>query len=181
MYISEISEKAPVAFLTSLQNEVYATLDTLGIPFERVETTDLVTMEDCALVNAKFQASMVKTLYLCNSQKTEYFLFITEGSKPFSSKRFSQALSTSRVSFVDRKVMEHRLGVKIGAATVFSMLLKHNDAVRVVRVVLDNDVIIQQWYACSDGTTSSYLKFKTQALLDTLLPYLGHRPCIVTL
>ncbi|MFC6338057.1 prolyl-tRNA synthetase associated domain-containing protein [Pseudomonas sp. CCM 7891] len=178
MYISEISSNAPVAFLTSLQKNVYATLETLNIPFQRVETHDLVTMEDCARVNEKFQAQMVKTLYLCNSQKTKYYLFITTGPKPFNSKAFSKALGSSRVSFADRYVMEHHLDVKIGAATIFSLLLEHNNT---VQLVLDADVVDQQWYACSDGTTSNYLKFRTRSLLETLLPHMRHLPEIVTL
>ena len=59
----------------------YQTLEKLNIPFERVETDEAITMEDCILINKKLDMEMVKTLFLCNRQQTAFYLFITTGSK----------------------------------------------------------------------------------------------------
>lgn len=128
-------------------------------------------MDDCTAINEKLDMKMVKTLFLCNRQKTEFYLFITAGDKPFRSKDFSHALGISRVSFAPAELMETMLGTKIGAATVFSALL---DTAENVRIVFDNDVLEEKWYGCSDGTTTGYMKIQTCDITDRFLPYTGH-------
>ena len=91
-YVSEIQTEAPGRFKTRLQELVYKELERLQIPFERVDTDEAITMKDCAAIDKKLNMSMVKTLFLCNRQRTRFYLFITAGNKPFSSKNFSNAL-----------------------------------------------------------------------------------------
>lgn len=85
-YVSDIKTTAPAEFKTGLQEKVYKTLDHLKIPYERVDTDEAITMEDCVLIDEKLQMKMVKTLFLCNRQQTLFYLFITVGDKPFSSR-----------------------------------------------------------------------------------------------
>lgn len=78
-----------------------------------VETDEIITMEDCAEVNKKLDMEMVKTLFLCNRQQTEFYLFITKGDKPFKSKNFSHALDIARVSFAPAELLKSMLGTDI--------------------------------------------------------------------
>ena len=116
-YVSEIQTEAPSHFQTKLQELVYEALGKLQIPFERVDTDESITMEDCVAINEKLNMRMVKTLFLCNRQRTQFYLFITVGNKPFCSKDFSNALGAARVSFAPSEDMETMLG-KIGRAHV---------------------------------------------------------------
>ena len=134
------------------------------ILFECVETDEVLSMEDCIAINKKLDMEMVKTLFLCNRQQTVFYLFITTGSKTFRSRDFSSALGVSRVSFAPAKLMKTMLGTKIGAATVFSAILDKQNA---VQIVLDKDVADYEWYGCSDGLTTSYMKIKTEYITDT--------------
>ena len=174
--ISDIRTTAPDRFLTPLQEKTYETLNDLGITFQRVETDEIVTMEDCIQVNRKLQMKMVKTLFLCNRQQTEFYLFITCGDKPFKSKEFAGALGISRVSFAHLELMEEMLGTKIGAATVFSVLL---DPAGKVRVVFDKDVAGEEWYGCSDGTNTGYMRIETARILQDFLGYAKHAPTVI--
>ena len=63
LYISDIRTTAPDHFLTPLQEKTYEALALLQIPFQRVETDEIVTMEDCVEVNWKLQMKMVKFLH----------------------------------------------------------------------------------------------------------------------
>lgn len=170
-YVSEIQTDVPAVFHTKLQELVFHTLQNLDISFYRVDTEEAVTMADCAAINEKLDMKMVKTLFLCNRQKTEFYLFVTAGDKPFRSKDFSQALGVSRVSFAPAELMETMLGTKIGAATVFSALL---DTAENITFVFDSDVLREEWYGCSDGTTTGYMKIRTSDITDRILPYTGH-------
>jgi Ala-tRNA(Pro) deacylase len=176
LFISDILTTVPTIYKTSLQEKTYEALSALQIPFQRVETNEIITMEDCIQVNQKLQMKMVKTLFLCNRQQSEFHLFITCGKKPFKSKDFSGVLGISRVSFAPPELMEGMLGTKIGAATIFSTLLDNDGA---IRVVFDKDVAVEEWYGCSDGTTTSYMKVKTAQILRDFLNYTRHHPKII--
>lgn len=168
-YVSEIKTDAPKNYKNELQFLVYKTLNELGIPYERVETDEAITMKDCAAINEKLDMKMVKTLFLCTRRQQEYFLFITSGNKRFDSREFSRALEISRVSFAPEEAMHPILGTNIGAATVFSVLL---NTARQVRLVFDSDVLAEKFYGCSDGTTTGYMKIKTADITGIMLPAL---------
>lgn len=175
-YVSEIQTTLPVNYKTRLQRLVYETLNKLNIPFERVDTDEAITMDDCTAINQKLNMNMVKTLFLCNRQQTNFYLFITKGDKAFSSKDFSIALGISRVSFAPTEKMEKILGTQIGAATVFSSLI---DTDNKVNIVIDKDVLEEEWYGCSDGTTIGYMKIRTDKIVNDFLTFAKHTPSII--
>lgn len=72
--------------------------------------------------------------------------------------------------------MEAMLDTKVGAATVFSALLETADD---VRIVFDRDVVNQQWYGCSDGTTTGYMKIRTEDICMKFLPHTRHSLTII--
>lgn len=174
--ISELFSTAPESFQTPLQERTYQVLEQLQIPYQRVATSNVITMEECAAVDRSLGANIVKTLFLCNRQQTMFYLFITPGDKPFRSKDFSTALGVSRVSFAPQDKLEQLLGVSVGATTVFSLLL---DSAREVRPVFDSQVAGEAWFGCADGTCNGYLKLRTEDVLRRLLPETGHTARIV--
>ena len=181
MFISEIQTEAPKEFKTDLQRKVYEVLSELHIPFERVDTDEVITMEDCELVDQKLNMKMVKTLFLCNRQHTEFYLFylfITAGDKRFNSKGFSTALDIARVSFAPEEKMLSMLGTTIGAATVFSALLPSTAN---VRIIFDREVVNEEYYGCSDGTTTGYMKIKTALIVNDFMKYAGRSAKIISI
>lgn len=177
-YVSEIKTAVPGKCTTLLQEKIYQTLLQLRIPFQRVETDEAITMADCVAIDEKLNMEMVKTLFLCNRQQTDFYLFVTKGNKPFSSKDFSHALGISRVSFAPADKLLSMLQTPIGAATVLSVIA---DADQTVRVVLDEEVTTSEFYGCSDGTTTGYLKIETQLIVHQYLTSAHHQPTIISL
>lgn len=177
-YVSDIYTNEPKEFSTELQEKVYKTLKKLSINYERVETDEAITMEDCIEINKKLDMKMVKTLFLCNRQKTNFFLFITSGDKRFDSKKFSSELDISRVSFADEALMKEMLNTKIGAATIFSSLIDDKNK---ITIILDRDVLKEEFYGCSDGTTTGYMKIKTEDIINKVLPYSKHKEKIINM
>ncbi|MGG5318945.1 prolyl-tRNA synthetase associated domain-containing protein [Enterococcus sp. AZ072] len=174
--VSEIYTDTPTKLTTTVQEQAYQAMDELKISFERVATDEVITMEDCLQINERLDMNMVKTLFLCNRQQTNFYLFVTRGDKPFRSKDFSKALEIARVSFASEERMAELLGTQIGAATVFSVLI---DPEKKVQIVFDQDVVNDQWYGCSDGTTTGYLKIATKDIVEKLLPYSKHDLTII--
>jgi len=173
LLVSEVYTTPPAEFKTELQEMTYKVLKELDIPFERVDTEEAITMEDCLNINRALNVKVVKTLFLCNRQQTAFYLFITEGDKPFVTKDFSKTLGISRVSFAPAELLYEMLGTKVGATTVFSMLLDRENK---VQVVIDKDVLKEEWYGCTDGTTTCYMRVKTERILNDFLPYTKHEP-----
>lgn len=169
--VSEPMTDSPRHYQNELQFLVYKTLGELRIPYQRVETDEVITMEDCAAVNEKLRMNMVKTLFLCTRHQQEMFLFVTTGNKRFDSKWFSHEMNISRVSFAPEELMHTLLGTNIGAATVFSVLLA---SAKDVRLVIDQDVLREEYYGCSDGTTTGYMKIRTADITERFLSATGH-------
>lgn len=176
-YVSQPLTTAPTKFSTPLQQKVYRTLAELGVPFQRVDNDVTITMTDCQSIDKMLKMQTVKTLFLCNRQQTNFYLFITPGNKPFVCKDFGAALGISRVSFASPDLMQKIIGTEVGAATIFGVLLESADS---VQVVFDQEVIDSLDYGCTDGTTTSYMKIKTKDLLKKILPHLGRSYQIIT-
>ena len=168
MFVSEIKTETPSEFKTELQRRVYDVLKELNAKFERVDTDEVITMEDCEFVDRKLNMKMVKTLFLCNRQQTTFYLFITAGDKRFNSKEFSSALDIARVSFAPEEKMHTMLGTDIGAATVFSVLLPSAAG---VHIIFNKDVTKEEYYGCSDGTTTGYMKIRTSWIINDFMKY----------
>lgn len=58
---------------------------------------------------------------------------------------------------------------KIGAATIFGLL---EDSANDIQLIFDQQVLEMQFYECSDGTTTNYLKLNMEDVITKLLPYL---------
>lgn len=58
-FISDIYTKSPIKFDTPLQKKVYKILQKLDIGFDRVDTDEAITMEDCVQINKKLNMKMV--------------------------------------------------------------------------------------------------------------------------
>ena len=175
-YVSEVKTKAPENFQSELQQRIYETFADLDIHFERVDNDPAITMEDCALINERLDMKTVKTLFLCNRQQTNFYLFVTLDGKPFVTKDFSAALGISRVSFATEELLFSMLGTKIGATTVLSSIM---DTENKVRIVFDKEVLENEWYGCTDGTTTSYMKLKTSDVLEKYIPFTKHEITVI--
>lgn len=174
--VSEIKTSEPDAFKTELHSMVYDTLKRLEIPFERVDTDEAITMEDCVEIGKRLNTAIVKTLFLCNRQKTAFYLFVTTDKKPFVTKDFSRVLGISRVSFASPEMLFDMLGTKVGSATALSCIFDKENR---VKIILDKDAVSGEWYGCSDGTTTGYMRLKTEDLIYRYLPFAGHVPTII--
>jgi Ala-tRNA(Pro) deacylase len=170
-YVSTPISTPPEKFKTPLQELAYRTLAELEIEYERVDTDEAVSMDLCRIIDEKLGAQIVKTLLLCDRKQTKFYLYITTGDKPFRSHDFSAALGISRVSFAPSERLEELLGVKIGATTLLSLLLP---SAKDVQLVFDSAVLACEYYACSDGTATGFMKMRMQDVIDKLLPHM-HR------
>ena len=165
-YVSEPMSTPPQHFESPLQELVYKTFDAKGIPFTRVDTDPGITMEDCQHIDAKIGVRIVKTVFLCNRQQTEFYLYVTSDDKPFVTRDFCGALGIPRVSFASAEKLWELTGVKVGATTILSAILP---SAKVIHLVMDADIAQAEWFACTDGTATCFVKIRTSDLRDKYL------------
>ena len=169
--VSDILNTPPPKFSSELQRQVYAAFATLEIPFERVDTDPGLTMEDCQHIDAKIGVRIVKTIFLCNRQQTEFYLYVTTDDKPFVTREFCGALGIPRVSFASAEKLWELTGVQVGATTLLSAILPQSAG---VHLVMDHNVAEGEWFACTDGTATCFVKIRTEDLLRKYIPASGH-------
>ncbi|MEC5144866.1 YbaK/EbsC family protein [Chitinophaga sp. 212800010-3] len=177
-FVSEAKITGPSTYQTPLQQMVYEMFSEKGVKYERVDTDPAITMEDCIRIDERLEMKTVKTLFLCNRQQTNFYLVVTTAVKPFKTKDLSAALGISRLSFASVELLHSILGTPVGAATVLGLLL---DVTKHVQLVIDYDVLLEEWYGCSDGTTTSYLKLSTEWVMNEFITSTGHTPKFVQL
>ena len=165
-YVSEPMSTAPSAFETPLQQLIYETFTSAGIAFTRVDTDPGITMEDCAHISARIGVNIVKTIFLCNRQQTEFYLYVTSHDKPFVTREFCGALGIPRVSFASAEKLWELTGVRVGATTILSAVWP---ACAGVHLVMDASIAQADWFACTDGTPTCFVKLRTRELLDKYL------------
>ena len=165
-YVSELMSTPPAEYASELQRKVYESFSALGIPFQRVDTDPGITMEDCRNIDARIGVRIVKTIFLCNRQQTEFYLYVTTDDKPFVTREFCGALGIPRVSFASAKKLWELTGVLVGATTVLSAILPSAAG---VHLVMDRGVAEGEWFACTDGTATCFVKLKTSGLLEKYL------------
>ena len=173
---SEIKTEKPAAFVNETQRLVYAALERLAIPVERIDNDPAVTMEDCEAVDAALGVPTVKTLLLCNRQQTMFYLYVMPGDKPFSTKDFGAALQISRVSFAPAEKLHEFLGTEVGATTPLSLVA---DPEKRVRLIIDKAAVGPESVGFPDGTTTCYMRMRTADLLDRFIPETGHEPTFI--
>lgn len=163
-----------------LEKEIrtYDLLDELGISYQRTDHAPADTMEVCAVIDAILEVLICKNLFLCNRQKTNFYLLLMPGNKPFKTKDLSKQLGTARLSFGSAEDMERLLDVTPGSVSVMGLM---NDPENRVQLVIDADVLEQPEFGCHPCINTSSLKFRTADLVEKFLPAVHHDFVTVTL
>ena len=158
----------------------YRLLDELGIAFERTDHPEepATTMEICARVDAVLGVNICKNLFLCNRQKTDFYLLVMPGDKPFKTKELSGQLGVSRLSFAGPEHMEELLDILPGSVSVMGLA---NDRENRVRLLVDEDLLGEEWFGCHPCVNTSSIRLKTKDVLEVFLPTVKHGYIIVHL
>jgi Ala-tRNA(Pro) deacylase len=119
-----------------------------------------------------------KNLFLTNRQQTDFYLLIMPGEKPFKTRILSKQIGTARLSFGTPEQMERYLDTHPGSASVLGLM---NDREHEVRLLVDRDLLSEEFFGCHPCLNTSSLRFRTTDLFEKILPAVGHEPTFVDL
>lgn len=157
---------------------VYDLLEELEIPFRRVDHEPLMTIEACQAVDKLLSIEICKNLFLCNRQKTAFYLLLMPGTKPFRTKDLSKQIGSARLSFADAEHMEEFLNITPGSVSVMGLM---NDKENRVNLLIDREVMESLWFGCHPCINTSSLSMRTSDILEKFLPAVHHSFQIVDL
>ena len=163
-----------------LEKEIacYALLDSLGVAYDRVDHDFADTIEACEAVEQVLGERICKNLFLCNRQKTSFYLLMMPGEKVFKTKDLSKQLGVARLSFAAPADMEKYLDITPGSVSVLGLM---NDTENAVQLVIDQPIAESAQIGCHPCINSSTLAISTQEILTKFLPAVHHTPIIVSL
>ena len=157
---------------------VYDLLDRLGIPYQRIDHEPAANMEICDEIDKTLQATICKNLFLCNRQKTAFYLLLIPSHKVFHTKDLSKQVNSSRLSFADGEDIIRYLDIEPGSVSIMGLM---NDPENKVRLLVDREVREGVYFGCHPCVNTSSLKIRTDDIFNLFLPYVGHEPTFVTL
>lgn len=157
---------------------VYDLLDEKKIFYERVDHEEAATMEVCAEIDATLGSLICKNLFLCNRQKTQFYLLMMPGHKVFKTKDLSSQIQSARLSFADADAMLAYLDIMPGSVSVFGLM---NDQAKRVQLLIDKEILEYDTVGCHPCVNTTSLKIKTKDLVETFLPAVSHTPLFVEL
>ena len=156
-----------------LEKEIrtYDFLDALQVPYQRIDHETLMTIEACKDVDKVLDAVICKNLFLCNSQKTRFYLLMIREDKKFRTKEISAQIGSPRLSFAPEEYMKENLDITPGSVSVMGLM---NDTENCVQLLIDEDILASELVGCHPCVNTSSLSFRVRALIDVFLPAVGH-------
>ncbi|MDO5293788.1 MAG: prolyl-tRNA synthetase associated domain-containing protein [bacterium] len=176
----QLYEGRPTDISDRVEKEVrvYDFLDALGIPYYRTDHEHADTMEACQEIDAILDTMICKNLFLCNRQKTNFYLLMMPGDKNFKTKELSSQINSARLSFGSPEDMERLLDVTPGSASIMGLM---NDKENQVRLLIDEDVLKEEFIGCHPCINTSSLKIATKDIVEKFIPAVHHDITLVTL
>ena len=163
-----------------LEREIrtYDYLDELGIKYQRTDHEPADNMEACNKIDAVLGVIICKNLFLCNRQKTNFYLLMMPGDKKFKTKELSKQINSARLSFAEAEDMLKYLDIEPGAVSIMGLM---NDKNKEVKLLIDEDVLKDEYIGCHPCVNTSSLKIRTSDIFEKFLPAVGHEAEIVHL
>jgi Ala-tRNA(Pro) deacylase len=116
---------------------VYATLDALGIPYEKFAHPPVFNAEDVAAHWSGIDGTKVKNLFLRNKKGDRHYLAILEVAKRADLRALVKIVGDDRLSFGSPERLMANLGITPGSVSPFGLI---HDSRHAVRVLVDADL-----------------------------------------
>ncbi|MCD7777375.1 MAG: prolyl-tRNA synthetase associated domain-containing protein [Clostridiales bacterium] len=161
-----------------LQKEIkaYDLLDSLDIEYIRIDHQPTATIEACLEVEKLLGTKICKNLFLTTANKAHFYLYFVQGDKKFKTAYVSKQAGCSRLSFAGEDYLEKFLDLTPGSVTVLGLM---NDKENNVNLLIDEDVLKEEYVGMHPCINTSSIRIKTKDLTEKLLPSMGHNYTLI--
>ena len=176
----ELVKGRPIDETNRLSKEIdtYDFLDSLGVEYDRIDHEAAFTMEVCEEIDKVLGGKTCKNLFLCNRQKTAFYLLLMPGDKPFKTKDLSAQIGSSRLSFATEEDMLELLNLTPGSVTILGLMYDKENR---VKLLVDEEVLKDEYFGCHPCINTSSLRLKTADVFGPFLKAVKHDYIVVKL
>lgn len=172
----ELVEGRPRDKRIDKEERVYDLLDQLDIEYQRIDHEEANTMEVCLEIEKNLKSTICKNLFLVNSNKSQYYLLMLKGNKKFKTKVISKQINSSRLSFGSNEKMLEYLDITPGSVSFLGLM---NDYDFKVQLLMDKDLLQDEYLGCHPCINTSSLRIKMKDVFEKIIPALHHEPIFV--
>lgn len=172
----ELVEGRPQDKRIDKEERVYDLLDQLDIEYQRIDHEEANTMEVCLEIEKNLKSTICKNLFLVNSNKSQYYLLMLKGNKKFKTKVISKQINSSRLSFGSNEKMLEYLDITPGSVSFLGLM---NDYDFKVQLLMDKDLLQDEYLGCHPCINTSNLRIKMKDVFEKIIPALHHEPIFV--
>ena len=149
----------------------YDLLDQLNIPYERLDHDAVGTIDGCHDIDQLLGIEICKNLFLCNAQKTKFYLLMMPGAKKFKTAVLSKQIHSARLSFAGPEFMDKYLDLTPGSVSIMGLM---HDAENHLQLLIDKDVLAHETLGCHPCINTSSLRLSRDDVLEKFLPAVHH-------
>ncbi len=157
---------------------VYELFEELSIPFIRLDHEVTPTIEACHDIDKLLDIKICKNLFLCNANKTKFYLLMLPGDKKFRTAELSKQINSPRLSFASSEYMDEYLDITPGSVSVMGLM---NDKDNKVELLVDEDILKEEYFGCHPCINTTSLKLRVSDLTEKILPAIHHTMTVVSL
>ena len=128
----------PTHAVETMTQDIYAVLDSLGIPYARHDHPPAFTVEQADELYGHLPGGHFKNLFLRNKKGDRHYLLVVEAHTPVDLKTVRAQVDESTLSFASPERLLRHLGLTPGSVSPFGLI---NDPERNVVVLLDGSVL----------------------------------------
>jgi Ala-tRNA(Pro) deacylase len=100
------------------------------------------------------------------------------GEKKFKTREVSAQIPSARLSFADETYMEQYLNITPGSVSIMGLM---NDKENRVQLLIDKEVLEEEYLGCHPCVNTSSLKLKTSDVIEKFLPAVHHTYQVIEL
>lgn len=166
--------------MSAISDIVIKRLDENGFEYRLLSHKPFKTMEECRLIDGidTENTMLFKNVFLCNRQKTAFYLLLLRADKRFCTSQASKALSSSRLSFGSEDELMRMLRTAPGSVSPAGLLF---DASCAVRLAVDEDILKKPYLAFHPCDCSRTIIMKSEDFFTRFLPLTRHSPVFLSL
>lgn len=172
----ELVEGRPQDKRIDKEERVYDLLDQLNIDYQRIDHEEANTMEVCLEIEKSLKSTICKNLFLVNSNKSQYYLLMLKENKKFKTKVISKQINSSRLSFGSGEKMLEYLDITPGSVSLLGLMNDHDFK---VQLLMDKDLLQDEYLGCHPCINTSSLRIKMKDVFEKIMPFLHHEPIFV--
>lgn len=172
----ELVEGRPQDKRIDKEERVYDLLDQLNIDYQRIDHEEANTMEVCLEIEKTLKSTICKNLFLVNSNKSQYYLLMLKENKKFKTKVISKQINSSRLSFGNDEKMLEYLDITPGSVSLLGLMNDHDFK---VQLLMDKDLLQDEYLGCHPCINTSSLRIKMKDVFEKIIPSLHHEPIFV--